>query len=248
MSRSVWPQQSNPPQSPQDAYCRSHTWICKFALLHQARCTSWYWSIVLDEESSLLTTFNSPFGGTASCAFPLVWSAHRTYPEEDGPVPQRVPWIYQNCWWHHRTWLHWGRTWCPSAEPHADSPQVQSCVQSTENACKAPAITSLAAYMMPIVYTQIQRRLMLCMLSQHPQMSLNSKSSLSWWHTSAPLSMDCPLWLPLCKTSWEKMLTSPGMPAMRLLFSESSKPLSVTPPSVTLTHHWLWPYKSMPHR
>ena len=37
-----------------------------------------YWSIVLDEESSLLTTFYSPFGGNASCIFPLVWSVHRT--------------------------------------------------------------------------------------------------------------------------------------------------------------------------
>ena len=42
MSRSLWPQQSNLPQSPQDAYCRrSCTWICKFALLHQTWCTSW---------------------------------------------------------------------------------------------------------------------------------------------------------------------------------------------------------------
>ena len=37
-----------------------------------------YWSIVLDEESSLLTTFNSPLGGTISCIFPLVWSVHKT--------------------------------------------------------------------------------------------------------------------------------------------------------------------------
>ena len=41
MSRSMWPQQINLPQSPQDAYCRSGTWICNFALLHQTRCTSW---------------------------------------------------------------------------------------------------------------------------------------------------------------------------------------------------------------
>ena len=42
MSRSMWPQQSNLPWSPQDAYCRrSCTWICKFALLHQAQHMSW---------------------------------------------------------------------------------------------------------------------------------------------------------------------------------------------------------------
>ena len=38
-----------------------------------------YWSIVLDEESSLLTTFNSPFGRYMfPSSYPLVWSAYRT--------------------------------------------------------------------------------------------------------------------------------------------------------------------------
>ena len=86
---------------------------------------------------------------------------------------------------------------------------------------------------MPMVYTWIQRRLMLCMPSQHPQMSLNSKSSLECWHISAHSSVACPPWLPLCE-NWEKM-TSPGIPAMRLLLSKSSKLLSVTPPSDTST-------------
>ena len=116
MSRSVWPQQSNLPQS-QDAYCRrSCTQICKFALLHQAQCTSWYWSIVLDEESSLLTTFKQLLWEVLFPASSL-WSGLLTghLPEEDGPVPWRVPQMYQNCQWHHHTWLHWGRTWCPSA-------------------------------------------------------------------------------------------------------------------------------------
>ena len=71
--------------------------------------------------------------------------------------------------------------------------------------------------MMPVVSTQTQRRSMLYMLSQHPQMSLNSKSSSAWWHTSALSSMACPLWLLPCKNSWKKMPTSPGMPSMRPL-------------------------------
>ena len=37
-----------------------------------------YWSIVLDQDSSLLTTFNSPLVDTASCNFPLVWSVPKT--------------------------------------------------------------------------------------------------------------------------------------------------------------------------
>ena len=57
-----------------------------------------YWSIVLDEESSLLTTFNSRFGRyhfLTSSLWPGLLTGH--LPEEDGPVPRRVPWMYQNC-------------------------------------------------------------------------------------------------------------------------------------------------------
>ena len=59
--------------------------------------------------------------------------------EEDGPVPWGVPWMYWNHQWHHHAWSHWGRTWCPSAKPHAGCSQVWSCVQPTENACKGPS-------------------------------------------------------------------------------------------------------------
>ena len=38
-----------------------------------------YWSIVLDQDSSLLMTFNSPFQeDTISCNFPLAWSVPKT--------------------------------------------------------------------------------------------------------------------------------------------------------------------------
>ena len=37
-----------------------------------------YWSIVLDQHSSLLTTFNSPLEDTISCDFPLAWSVPKT--------------------------------------------------------------------------------------------------------------------------------------------------------------------------
>ena len=138
MSRSAWPQQSNPPQSPQDAYCRrSCTRIYKFMLLHQAWHTSWI-------------LVNSPWWKTKPINYlqqplwevllPVSSLQHglftRHLPEEDGPVPQRVPWMYWNCQWHHCTWLYWGRTWHLSAEPHVGSLQVWSCLQSTENACK----------------------------------------------------------------------------------------------------------------
>ena len=98
-----------------------------------------YWSIVLDEELSLLTTFQHslwevPF--PAPSLWPGLFTRH--LPEEDGPVPWRVPWMYRNHQWHHHTCSYWGRTQCPSAEPHAGSPQVWSCVQSIENAHKGP--------------------------------------------------------------------------------------------------------------
>ena len=117
MSRSAWPQQSNLPWSPQDAYCRrSHTWICKFTLLCQAQLTPWilvhspWWRI---KPLNYLQQPLSEVTFAASCLWSGLLTGH--LPEEDGPVPQRVPWMYWNHQWHHHTWSQRGRTWCPSA-------------------------------------------------------------------------------------------------------------------------------------
>ena len=141
MSRSTWPQQSNLPWSPQDTYGRrSCTQICKFALLLQSQCTSW---ILVNSPWWRIKPLNYVQQPLWQVPFPAssLWSGLFTghLPEEDGPVPWRVPWMYWNCQWHHCTWSHWGRTWCPSAEPHVGSQQVWSCVQSTENACQGPS-------------------------------------------------------------------------------------------------------------
>ena len=141
MSRSVQPQQSNLPQSSQDTYCRkSCTWIHKFMLLHQARCMSWIlvnssWWRIKPINYLQQPLWEVPF--PASSLWPGLFTRH--LPEEDGPVPRRVPWMYRICQWHHHTWSYWGRTWCPSAEPHVGSLQVWCCVQSTENAHKGPS-------------------------------------------------------------------------------------------------------------
>ena len=201
-----------------------------------------YWSIVLEEESSLLTTFNSPFW--RYCFLHLTpWSGllTRHLPDEDGPVPQRLPWMYQNCWWHHCTWLHWGRTWCPPAEPHVGKLQVWSCVQSTENACKDP---SSKLFLLPIwcQWCPLRPRQGWCC-------ACSPSTHECHWTPRVPWHGD--ISQPLCPWpvhSWKKMPTLPRMPAMRPLFSKSSKPSSVTPPSDTLTCHCLWLYKSMPHR
>ena len=117
MSRSMWPQHKNPLQSPQDTYCRrSGTWIHKFALLHEAWCTSW---ILVNSPWWRIKPLNYLQQPLWEIPFPAssFWSGLRTghLPEEDGPVPWRVPWMYQNHQWHHCTWLHWGRIWCLSA-------------------------------------------------------------------------------------------------------------------------------------
>ena len=141
MSRCMWPQQSKLPWSPQDAYCRrSCTQICKFTLLHQAWCTSW---ILVNSPWWRIKPPNYLQQPLCEVLLPAssLWSGlfTRHLPEEDGLVPQRVSWMYQNCQWHHCTWSYWGRTWGLSAEPHAGSPQIWSCVQPTEDTCKGPS-------------------------------------------------------------------------------------------------------------
>ena len=140
MSRSVWPQQSNLLQSSQDAAVVevAHEFV-NSRYFTKPDAHHGYWSIVLDEESSLLTTFNSPFGRYCFLHLPFgLVCSQDIFQKKMDQYPQRVPWMYQNHQWHHPTWLYWGRTWCLSAEPHTGSQQVWSCVQSTENACKGP--------------------------------------------------------------------------------------------------------------
>ena len=50
------PQQGHPENIPQNPYCRRSTVFSKLDAKHG------YWSIVLDDSSSYLTTFNTPFG------------------------------------------------------------------------------------------------------------------------------------------------------------------------------------------
>ena len=93
MSRSAWPQQSNLPWSSQDTYCRrSHRQICKFTLLHQAGCTSW---ILVNSPWWRIKPLNYLQQPLWEVLFPTssLWPGllTRHLPEEDGPVPQRVP-------------------------------------------------------------------------------------------------------------------------------------------------------------
>ena len=114
--------------------------FCKFTLLHQARCKSW---ILVNSPWWRIKHLNYLQQSLWEVPFPVpsLWPSllTRHLPEEDGPVPQRVPWMYWNCQRHHCTWSYWGRTQCPSAEPHVGSLKVWSCVQSTEDTHKGPS-------------------------------------------------------------------------------------------------------------
>ena len=99
-----------------------------------------YWSIVLDQDSSLLMTFNSPFWKIpfpATSLWPGLFPRH--LPEKDGSDPQRVPRMYWNCRWHHHTWLHQGGTWSLPTRPYAYHLQIWLGVQPTENTCEDPS-------------------------------------------------------------------------------------------------------------
>ena len=249
MSRSTWPQQSNLPQSPQDAYCRrSHTQIHKFTLLHQAWCTSWIlvhspWWRIKSLNYLQKPLWEVPFPASS----PLVWSAHRTSSRrrltsslESAPDVWEL--LMTSLYMvateaEHDAHLHnlmqvahkYGVVFNPQ-KTHVKGPshkllwlpiQCQWCTpESREGWCCACSPSTHKCHWTPRVP----------------------------WHgdiSQSPSSVTCPPLLPLCKNSWKKMLTSSGMPAMRLLLSQSSKPLSATPPSDTSTCHCLWPYKLM---
>ena len=245
MSRSIWPQQSNLPWAPQDAYCRrSHTWVCKFALLHQAWRMSW---ILVNSPWCRIKSFNYLQQPPWEVLFPA--SSFSLVCSQD---------IFQKK-------MDQFLADCPGCIGIANDITVHGCTEAEHDAHLHNLMQVACKYGVVFNPQKMHVNFFVCLYNangvhpdpekvdavhalQHPRMSLNSKSSLAWWHTSAPSSMVCPPWLPLCENSWEKMLTSPGMPVMRPLLSKSSKPSSATPPSDTSTCHCLWPYKLMLHR
>ena len=99
-----------------------------------------YWSIVLDEESSLLMTFNSPFGRYHFLCLPFgLVCSQDIFQKKMDQFLKECPGCIGIADDITITWSHWGRTWCASGQPYAGSPQVWSCVQSTENTCEGPS-------------------------------------------------------------------------------------------------------------
>ena len=140
-----------------------------------------YWSIVLDKESSLLTTFNSPFGRYhfLHLCFGLVCSRDIFQKKMDQFLEE-----------------------CPGCIRITNDITVHGCTEAEHDAhlhnlipvahkhgvvfnpqkmhVKAPAINFVGCIYDANGVHPNWRRLMLCMLSQHPHISLNSKSSSAW--------------------------------------------------------------------
>jgi hypothetical protein len=92
------------PKRPKHSYLREHHAIptleeilpklhkAKFFSIVDAKCTCGYWNVVLDEESSYLATFNSPFGRYRFKRMSLIWAEHvtRHLPSKDRPNIRRM--------------------------------------------------------------------------------------------------------------------------------------------------------------
>ena len=208
-----------------------------------------YWSIVLDEESSLLTTFNSLFGRYhfLHLSFGLACSQDIFQKKMDQFLKE-----------------------CPGCIGIANDITIHGCTEAEHDthlqnlmwvACKYgivfnPQKTHVKApttnffgclYDANGVHPDLEKVKAVHLLPA-PKNVTELQELLSMVTYLSPFipslsTLTAPLWELL-----KKMLTSPGMPAMRPLFSESSKLSSATPPSGTLTRYCLWPYKSMPHR
>ena len=196
---------------------------------------------------SLLSTV--PLVDTISCDFPLVWSVPKTSSRKDGPDPRRVPRMYQNHRWHHHTWPHWGRTWHPPMRslmqiahkydlvfnPQKTHVKAQAinffgCLYNANGVHLDPGkVDAVHALPAPTNVTELQEFLgLVTYLSPFiPGLS----------------TLTAPLWELLKKDtnfSWNCTYNT--------ILSGSRKPSSVTSPSGTSTHHYLWQSKLMPHR
>ena len=195
----------------------------------------------------LLST--APSVDTTSCNFPLVWSAPKTSSRKDGLDPWRMPRMYRNCRWHHHTWPHQGRTWCPPMRSHANCPQIRLGIQPTEDAHKGPSCQFL---WMPL-WCQWhpprpwKGRCCTCLASTHkfhwaPRILRSSHlpKSLHTWS----IHLDCPS--TRAAQEGHRLQLEPYL--WHRFWDRSRKLASVTPPSGTSIHHYPWQSKLMPHR
>ena len=203
-----------------------------------------YWSIVLDEESSLLTTFKSPFGRYRFLHLPFsLVCSQDIFQKKVDQFLEECPGcigianditVHGHTETEHDAHLHnlmqvtckYGVLFNPQ-KMHVKAPAINffGCLYNANGVHlhleKVDAVHALPA---PTNVTELQEFL----------------GMVTYPFICGLSTLTTPL-----QELLKKMPTSPGMPAMRPFLSESSKPSSVTPHSDTLTHHCLWPYKSM---
>ena len=100
--------------------------------------TSSYLCIVLDYESSLLTTFKHTMG-TVQIHMPTIWTRllPRHISADDGTDPWALWRSHWNCWWHCHTWQRWCRTWQMPSQSHTSCPWIWTHLQPGEMWCES---------------------------------------------------------------------------------------------------------------
>ena len=113
--------------------------------------TSGYWHIPLDLQSSLLTTFNTPWGKFRWLRLPFgLKVASDVFQERLDKVLRlldRSPW---NCRWHPNTWKDWDWARCKTAHSIWDCKTEQHNSQPKENAVQV--------YRLQVLWSQTNRQ------------------------------------------------------------------------------------------
>ena len=137
-----------------------------------------YWSIILDQDSSLLTAFNGPFGRYCFLQLPFGLVCSQDI------IQKKMDQILEECQGCIRITDDITIHGCTEAEHDAHPWNLMhiACKHNLvfnpqKTHMKTQAVNSLAASTMLMVSTQTQERSMQYMPCQHQQTSLNSKSS-----------------------------------------------------------------------
>ena len=224
----------------------------KFANLHyftKLDAHHGYWSKVLDEESSLLTTFNSPFGRYCFLCLPfgLVWSQDIFQKKMDQFLKECSGCIgiadditllghteaehyahLQNLMW---VACKYGVVFNPQ-KMHIKAPAINffGCLYDANGVHLDPEKVK-AVHALPATknVTELQEFLGIVTYLSPFICGLSTLTAALWELLQKDANFT---WRATYKATFQQVI----------------KPLSVTPPSSTSTHYCLWPYKLIPQR
>ena len=95
---------------------------------------SGYWHVVLDLASSLLTTFNTPWGKLRWLRLPFrTENIEWCLPRKAWQSTQTTQWCPWNCQWHTHTWRNWDSAWWLVTDTPWDSHNEQSITQPQQD-------------------------------------------------------------------------------------------------------------------